>query len=185
MIDKQKFVNLTDEELVQKSLKNSDYFALLIDRYEQKFLRFIYRILGCSSTEAEDILQDAFIKIYEHLNDFDTKLKFSSWGYRIVRNETIDKIRRLNQNHLIKLDAAELDEIADKVDIIDKLDKQIQKQKIMTALNSLKPKYQEPLILFLLEEKSYEEISDILRKPVGTIGSLINRGKEKLKKLIN
>ena len=184
MIDKQQFINSTDEELVQKSLLNSDYFGILVDRYEQKFLRYIGRLLGRNSSDIEDILQDVFIKIYEHLNDFDTNLKFSSWGYRIARNETIDKIRHLNQTRIIKLNDLELEEIADKINLIDDLDNKILKQKILTALNTLKPKYQEPLILLLLEEKSYEEISDILRKPVGTVGSLINRGKEKLKNLI-
>ena len=183
MLEKQKNILPSDEEIVKIALVDSDYFAILVERYEQKFLRYIYRILGRNEIEAEDILQEAFIKIYQHLNDFDSSLKFSSWGYRIVRNETIDKIRQQNKNRdlTIKLNEEEFIQIADKFKLEQKLDDQLLKQKILNAINSLKIKYREPLILFLLEEKSYEEISDILRVPVGTVGSLINRGKKKLK----
>ena len=70
--------NKSDEDLVVLTLKNRDVFLYLMRRYEAPLLRYIRRIAGVNIEEAEDILQESFIKAYQNLNDFDPKLKFSS-----------------------------------------------------------------------------------------------------------
>ncbi|MDD5489902.1 MAG: sigma-70 family RNA polymerase sigma factor, partial [Candidatus Moranbacteria bacterium] len=87
MIEKENCREKTDEEMVALTLKNQDYFACLVERYEPKLMRYIRRISAATQEDAEDLLQDVFVKVYRNLNDFDQKLKFSSWIYRIAHNQ--------------------------------------------------------------------------------------------------
>lgn len=176
----------TDHEIIALSLKKSDYFAILIKRYEQKFFRYISRLCTCSQEDVEDLLQEIFIKIYRNLNDFDTKLKFSSWAYRIAHNEVISHHRKMMarpQSVNLEPDLAISDKIKD--DLAAFLDRDLNKDKILTILELLDIKYKEILILRFFEEKSYEEISDILRKPPGTVATLLNRAKKQFKEKSN
>jgi RNA polymerase sigma-70 factor, ECF subfamily len=174
----------TDAELVQLSLIDQDYFLYLIQRYEEKLLRYILRISNASQEDAEDILQEVFIKVYRNLNAFDQTLKFSSWIYRITYNETISHFRRIKNKPIVLNTEDSLsffDSIASDVNIETEFEVNEKKRLIMKILERLDDKYKEVLILKFLEEKDYEEISDILKKPTGTIGTLINRGKKKFK----
>jgi RNA polymerase sigma-70 factor (ECF subfamily) len=67
----------TDEEIVVLSLKNQEFFTYLIERYEEKLFRYIRRISNTTQEDAEDILQESFLKCYRNLNGFDTKLSKS------------------------------------------------------------------------------------------------------------
>ena len=82
-----KHENLSDLQLVKLSLKDHQNFRYLVERYEPLLLRYMRRIANVSKEEAEDLLQEIFIKVYKNLNGFDQKLKFSSWIYRIAHNE--------------------------------------------------------------------------------------------------
>jgi len=75
-------------------IEEIDYFACLYDRYEPKLLRYIKKISQADADEASDILQEAFIKMWKNLNNYDDSLKLSSWLYRIVHNETISFCRK-------------------------------------------------------------------------------------------
>ena len=79
----------TDEELVALALKDPQVYASIMERYEEKLLRYIMRISVNSKEDAEDVLQDVFLSAYKNLNDFDQDLKFSSWIYRIAHNKVI------------------------------------------------------------------------------------------------
>ena len=87
-------ITKTDNELVKLSLDNSDHFSCLTSRYEDKLLHYIMRISKFRKEDAGDILQDVFVKTYYNLNDFDEKLKFSSWIYRIAHNQAVSEIRK-------------------------------------------------------------------------------------------
>lgn len=173
--------NISDEELVEKSLRDVDYFACIYDRYEQKLIRYILRISSFSFEEAEDVLQEAFVKAWKNLNEFDGDLKFSSWIYRIVRNTTITEWKKSQSKG--KSQRQELDEdlfqnLPSSLDIEEELDQKFNKENIRKILQLMPRKYREVLILKFLEEKDYKEISDILKKPSGTIATLINRAKK-------
>ena len=174
----------TDEELVVLSLRDEDYFWCLIKRYEQKLLRYIIRISGISKEEAEDILQEVFIKVYQNLNNFDSSLKFSSWIYRITHNQVISNYRKLQarpQNVNWELNEEMLNNISSDLDIEKEVNIKYLRENIEKVLNKLDKKYKEILILRFFEEKSYEEMSDILKKPMGTIATLVNRAKKHFK----
>lgn len=177
-----------DIELVSLSLKNQEYFYCIISRYEKLILHYILRISSSTKEDAEDILQEVFMSVYENLNEFDKSLKFSSWIYRIAHNKTISAWRKLKARPR----AISVDEnidlfnlIASNEDIAKSLEKRCTVKEIRLALDKLDEKYKEVLILKFLEDKDYKEISDILKKPMGTIATLINRAKEKLKVELN
>jgi RNA polymerase sigma-70 factor (ECF subfamily) len=177
--------NLSDAELVSLSLENQDNFLYLVDRYKFRLMNYIRRLTNVNDDDVEDILQEVFIKVYLNLNDFNTDLKFSSWIYRITHNQVISRHRKLKarpEGYAVNIeDRAALNLAAD-IDIIADADLVLTKQKINTVLNKLAQKHRDILILRFLEEKNYQEISDIIRKPAGTVASAINKAKQEFKK---
>jgi RNA polymerase sigma-70 factor (ECF subfamily) len=180
----------TDEVLANRSLQDDDAFYALMKRYEPVLLRYIHRMTQISREEAEDLLQDIFIKIYRNLNGFDISLKFSTWVYRIAHNEIISRYLKTRQDRLV----LELDDereeahsivslISDTLNIETEYLNREKDAEVRIALGELAPRYREILVLRYFEELSYEEISGILRKPPGSVATLLNRAKEKFKKI--
>lgn len=180
MICTDESINKTDEELVALVAEDQDNFIHLMRRYEDRLMRYIFRISGVATEEAEDILQEVFIKIYKNLNDFDPDLKFSSWIYRITRNHTISQHRRsLRRPEYHKIeDEKILHNIAGNLDMVRDMNLKIDQEKMARVFEHMDQKYREILVLKYIEEKDYQEISDILEKPMGTVATLINRGKK-------
>lgn len=185
MVTNEDVANLSDEDLVRLTLTDQENFLYLVNRYEKKLFRFIQRTSGLSVEDAQDLLQDIFIKVYQNLNDFDQSLKFSSWAYRIARNQVISNYRKNKsrpQVSLFDLDLETCEHLVSDFDISKDFDQSLLKEKISKVLNNLDSKYREVLILKYLEDRSYEEISDIIKKPISTIGTLLSRGKKALEK---
>ena len=154
-------------------------------RYEKKLLYYIRRLTNLNLHDSEDILQEVFIKTYLNLNEFDADLKFSSWIYRIAHNEVISHYRKTKarpQGYAIKLEDNAINNLASDLDIAGETDRIILKFNIQKVLGKIDKKYREVLILKFFEEKSYSEISDIIKRPMGTVASLINKAKQELKK---
>jgi RNA polymerase sigma-70 factor (ECF subfamily) len=183
------FSLVSDEELVRMTLRERSSFGFLIERYEAKLQRYINRLGVKNIEDQKDVLQDIFIKAYKNLNDFDTSLSFSSWLYRIAHNESINWYRKQSvrpEGHLI----ASGDDVLNLLKDDDKnqevsFDIKINADEVARALNRIDLKYQEVLVLRYFEAKEYDEISDILKIPIGTVGTLIARGKAKLKIELN
>ena len=170
---------LKDAEIVKKSLEDMDYFSCLYERYEKKLLRYINRISLVSREEAEDILQEAFIKIWRNLNSYDPSLKLSSWIYRIVHNETLSFWRK--KKSYCKDERTEWtdDLLAVSPDIIEmEVDADKKSELTHEILDLLSLKYKSVLVLKFIEGMSYEEISDVLKIPEGTVATRINRAKK-------
>ena len=178
MIDHSLCEDKTDNELVGMSLKDPDHFLCLSKRYEDKLLRYILRISKFSREDAEDVLQDVFIKTYYNLNGFDKELQFSSWIYRIAHNEAVSAIRKKVVRPTIALEVEDLERFGDAFDMTKDIDNSFDRKYIDEALSKIDEKYREVLVLRFLDEKDYIEIADILKKPVSTVGNLILRGKK-------
>jgi RNA polymerase sigma-70 factor (ECF subfamily) len=177
--------SLSDEELVLLTLKNQDNFVAIINRYKNRLFAYIRRITNIRDEDAEDLLQEIFLKVYLNLNDFESDLKFSSWIYAIARNQVISNHRRLSvraEGHSTTLEDDIARKLASSFNIEAELDNIYLKDSIAKVLDSLAEKYREVLVLKFLEEKNYQEISDIIKKPVGTVGSLMNKAKSEFKK---
>jgi RNA polymerase sigma-70 factor, ECF subfamily len=177
-----KCIDKSDEELVALTLQDQEYFLVLMNRYEKKLMSYIIRISGMKYEDAEDILQDVFVKIYYNLNNFDPKLKFSSWIYRIAHNQTISEFRKRKARPVQYFQEEDLVRFVDNFEIDKSIDNILLRESMEKIFSKMDKKYRDVLVLKFLEEKDYNEISDILKKPVGTIGTLINRGKKKFKK---
>lgn len=170
-------INKRDDELVKLSLDNPDHFLCLTKRYESKLLHYIMRISKFRQEDAEDVLQDVLIKVYYNLNEFNDELKFSSWIYRIAHNQTVSEIRKKVSRPSVPLEKEDIDRFEDAFDIVKEIDNSLDREVIEKVLSQIDEKYREVLILRYLDEKDYVEISDILKKPVSTVGNLIARGK--------
>jgi len=85
---------LKDEEVLKLVIEDLNYFPEIILRYEEKLLKYIIRISSLDLADAENLLQEVFIKVYKNIYDFDSKFSFSSWIYRIAHNVTIDHYRK-------------------------------------------------------------------------------------------
>ena len=176
------YVDRSDEELIA-AVQNgeSDAFAFVVDRYQGKIFAYIMRLIN-HREEAQEITQDVFLKSYKYLHRFDCERKFSSWIYRIAHNESVNWLKKKTRAKIESLDAhMEIGQEADaKVDIHDDLARKQERQIIRQAIDSLPEKYREVMEMRYISEYSYQEISKYLKKPVNTVGTLINRAKKKL-----
>lgn len=187
MLNKNDCSEKTDEELVSLTLENQDFFSCIVERYEAKLMRYIRRISNVTLEDAQDLLQDIFVKVYKNLNDFDTSLKFSSWIYRITHNQVVSHWRktRMAQN-VIKFEGDEdyLKMLSSDEDLARDIERKFTAEEVRKIIGELDEKYREVLVLKFLEGKDYQEISDILEKPLGTVATLINRAKKQFRKIV-
>jgi len=173
---------LTDEELAKKiQAGDSELFGVLVSRYEGKIKRYAKKFLF-NYEDAEDLAQQAFLKTYININSFDSQRKFSPWVYRIAHNEFINAIKKRKREPLPFFDADTIfpHPLAKENPLKDSERAEISRV-INQCLGQLNAKYREPLILYYLENFDYNEIADIMRIPVSTVGVRLRRGKEKLK----
>ncbi|NCD00827.1 sigma-70 family RNA polymerase sigma factor [bacterium] len=178
------FEKKTDQDLVLMALENKDNFLYIVNKYQEALKRYIRRLSNFNNQDVEDVLQNVFIKTYKNLNAYNSSLKFSSWLYRICHNETMDELRKRKVKATEYIDPQDFSQIKSSLDIKEEIISGIDIELGKELINKLKPKYRDVLILRILEEKDYKEISDILKKPVGTVSTLINRAKEHLNKEI-
>lgn len=175
-------IEFTDNELVSKSIEETDYFACLYNRYEKKLLLYIQRISNLSDNQALDILQESFIKVWKNLHDFEPNLSFNSWIYRIVHHQTVSCWRKsvsFGKNKTVEFTTQD-----GELWNVEHQDKgQMQEEKVVQLLHLLPEKYSNVLILKYFEDKNYEEISDILKIPEGTVATNLNRAKKAFSEL--
>ncbi|MEI6238181.1 MAG: RNA polymerase sigma factor [bacterium] len=176
-----------DVLLVTEALKNPDAFSHIMHKYLKPLKRYVHRLANLHEDEDEDLMQDIFIKIYKNLNDFDSNLSFSSWIYRVSHNATIDHIRKMKNRPRLALnddDEDRLLSVADELDIVKESDKLFLSKHINEIFSGMKDDHRIVLTLKYFEDRDYAEISDILKKPPGTVATLIHRAKVEFKKIV-
>ncbi len=171
-------LELSDEEIVDKvRTTDSKLYAVIIERYQKKLLRYANSLIK-DQDNAVDVVQSSFIKAFVNLNSFNTKHKFGSWIYRIVHNEALNLIKKYpGETPLLD----DVDFRSDE-DIEENFIRGETKSYVESCLKEIPLLYSEPLSLYYLDNKSYEEISDILRIPMGTVAIRISRAKKIMKK---
>ncbi len=175
---------VSDEALVARVIIDKEQFVSLIERYEQPLLRYLYRCGVATKEDREDILQNVFMNVYRNIHQFDAKLAFSSWIYRITHNEAMTFFRRKKARPEIRLDAKQeswlsmvRDENADAGCVAQE---RLSSEMVSRALDQLEKSYRDVLVLRFFEERSYREISDILTMPMGTVSTTVHRAKRAL-----
>ncbi|MFA6437136.1 MAG: sigma-70 family RNA polymerase sigma factor [Candidatus Paceibacterota bacterium] len=175
---------LSDEKLVELvRTKDQELYAEIVKRYQDRLLRYVLYLIK-NRQKAEDAVQNTFIKAFINLMGFSTKQKFSSWIYRIAHNEAINIIKKHRKEILLDKDGWDHHQLLEDRHIYKQVSDKETKEQIKRYLSLLPLKYREPITLFYLEEKSYKEISDILRISIGGVGARINRAKIMLQKNI-
>lgn len=173
------FEKLSDEEIVEEvRSKDQELYYIIVERYQNKLLRYAISLIK-DEDRASDVVQDSFIKAFINLNGFDTKKNFASWIYRIVHNEAINIVKKY-QKELPILD--DFDFQSDE-SIENNFEQKETVVKVKKCSEEMPLLYSEPLSLFYIHEKSYKEISDILRIPMGTVATRISRAKILMKKI--
>lgn len=161
---------------------DTERFGVLVERYEAKLLRYGRKFLP-RDEDIEDIVQDVFVSAFRNIKSFDTDRLFSPWIFRIAHNAFVNGLRKHSRNPLTMLDFDTF--VSHHVDESPPMDL-VREQKEMRVLiekglETLNPKAREILVLFYLEEFSYQEIADILQVPIGTVGVRLKRAREALK----
>ena len=164
------------EKLLIKNLKKGreDAYRQLVDEYGNKLLRTCYLILK-DKEEAEDVVQETFIRVFKKIDTFKGKSGLYTWIYSIALNLSRDKMR-IKQDTLTLIDEwIGNDDVESHVEM--KIDRELLRKEIF-EMNSL---YREVLVLFYFEEFSIKEISNLLNEKEGTIKSKLSRGRNILR----
>lgn len=167
---------------------NRGAFAELVEQYKNKIFHLAYRMLG-NRQEAEDVVQDTFLRVYEHLASYDRSRKFSTWLYRIATNQCIDRLRRRRSVYSLDADLAEGEGMdgysvlrTDEPGPEESLMLTERQRMVFEAVASLPDKYKAAVALRYYQDLSMQEISDILQIPVSTVKTRIHRGREYLRR---
>lgn len=169
----------SDGELMVRVAGEREVFGCIIARYEEKLRRYLRRLMPGLGEEADDVLQDIFIKVYVNAHGFDPSLSFSSWIYRIAHNEAVSWLRKKKARpETVDLGEDDFQTFIEQIESSsDGEDVRLTKDAVARVLAEMDERYRTVLVLKFLEGKSYEEISDILRVPGGTVATLIHRAK--------
>lgn len=180
-----------DNILINKALEGDQAaYEKLMKKYYQLIYNLIFRMIS-RKEDVEDLTQEAFIKAFNSLQNFDRQFAFSTWLFKIATNNAIDYLRKKKLNTFSidkEIESEESDfkfEIPDIENKPDKIIMEDQRKKILDeAIESLPPKYKEVIILRHKLDKEYEEIAKELKLPLGTVKAHIFRGRELLNKFL-
>ena len=183
-LDKKSDFIFTDEELISR-FQNGDERAYveLVNRYKDRLLNFVFQFLG-DIEQAEDVVQDTMLRLYEKKHYYKEIAKFSTWLYTIARNLANTELRKkkrrktTNLSQLSKERQFEIPAIQDNVD--QSLQNEFINDRIQSAISNLPEHFKVVIILRDIQELSYEDISNIVEVPLGTIKSRINRARIQL-----
>jgi len=180
------FAELDDAKVVQSFLDGEPRaFTELVLRYQARLLNFIYRTIG-DRERAEDLVQEAFVRVHRHLHRFDQNRKFSTWIYTIASNLAKNELRNRSRNPLVLFQSIrrewepearplQFEDPSARPD--DLFRKRHLRELVEWAVAQLPEHHREVFVLRELEGKSYEEIADITDCNLGTVKSRLNRAR--------
>lgn len=186
-------MELNEKKLVKRIKKGDQQaFAELVTEYKDKLFNVAYRMLG-NRQEAEDVVQESFLRVYSNIGQYDANYKLSTWIYRITTNLCIDRLRKK------KVAVDSLDEEFTENEgqtLYDRLSSReptpeeaalIQETQavVQYAIDQLPPAYRAAIVLRYIHDLSMQEISDILQIPVPTVKTRLHRGREALKAILD
>ncbi len=184
---KTKTHTLTDDAVIIKILEwKQEYFSELVDRYADKLGKYIFTLVNYNKQLSNDCLQEVFLKVWEKLPQYQIGTNFNAWIYRLTHNTVINVLQQAStkDQHYAGNDLNET-LLADTENILDIADENFRKALVKKMLTSIDEKYRAIILLYYYEEKSYEEIAEILEISVNTVGTQLSRAKKQIQKQLN
>jgi RNA polymerase sigma-70 factor (ECF subfamily) len=182
----------TDPDLIALARKGSEKaYRELLGRYQRPVFSLVYRMVRDREL-AEDIAQETFVKVFNHLGSYNPKYKFSSWIFKIASNLAIDHLRK-KEPETISLDGSRNAQTAEQMEAtritVESRDETPEEfvmarelgAEIEVAIGELRPEYRTAVLLRHVEGRPYEEIAEIMDIPLGTVKTYIHRARTELK----
>jgi RNA polymerase sigma-70 factor, ECF subfamily len=185
-------IHSTDHELVTFARTGSEKaYRELLGRYQRPVFSLIYRMVRDREL-AEDLAQETFVKVFNAIDSFNPKYKFSSWIFKIASNLAIDTLRR-KQPETVSLDGSRHARTAEEMEASrisvtspdespeELLEAKELGQEIEAAIGQLRTEYRTAILLRHVEGRPYEEIAEIMEVPLGTVKTYIHRARSELR----
>ncbi len=172
----------SDGDIIKQCLKgNKELFAVLVDKYKKQIVAYIFSLIK-DREEANDLAQETFIRVYKNLWKYNQQYKFSTWIYQIAKNISLDYLKK-KRPLLVSEDY--IDAVEDKQGSPEQstLKKEMQ-QDLLKAVNQLAPQLRETLILYHINNLSYQEISEIRGITVSKVKNQLFQARKKMKKMM-
>ena len=169
-------------------------FRELVRRYERPVFSLVFRMVR-DREMAEDLAQDAFVKVLNHIDRYSPEFKFSSWLFKIANNVAIDHLRRRrietismdgspHASSATEVEATAFDIGDDQETALEEMEARELGSAIERAIATLRPEYRACIMLRHVEDRSYEEIAATLDLPLGTVKTYIHRARHELRKAL-
>ena len=185
--------NLPDADVVTLAQQGREAaFRELVRRYERPVFSLVFRMVRDRET-AEDLAQDTFIKVLNHIDKYRSEFKLSSWLFKIANNVAIDHLRRRqldtvsmdgspHASSASEIDATRFDVEAQQETALEEIESRELGSAIERAIARLRPEYRSCILLRHVEGRSYEEIAATLDLPLGTVKTYIHRARHELRR---
>ena len=176
---------LPDEELLMRSLSHPSLFAILVDRYQDAFVRKTMSVIH-HREEAEDIVQETFTKIYFNARRFHPVdgATFRSWAYKILLNTTFTHYQKLKKKgeREMQLEPEYYEALPDPAD---RSHEELMRDYVASFLSRMPAQLARPLSLHFIEEYSQKEIAEMEGTTVSAVKTKIYRAKKEFAKLLD
>ena len=184
--------SVSDHELVTLAQQGSEKaYRELLGRFQRPVFSIIYRMIR-DREQAEDLAQETFVRVFNNIDRYDPRFKFSSWIFKIATNLTIDWIRR-KELDTVSIDGSRNAVTAEQIEATsitiastdenpeELLEAKELGEEIEGAIGKLRPEYKAAILLRHVEGREYQEIAEILSLPLGTVKTYIHRGRNELR----
>ena len=177
----------SDEDLIKRFQDGDEQaYVELVNRYRDRLMNFVYRFTS-DSEQSEDIVQETLIKLYTHKHYYKKIAKFSTWLYTIAANYAKTELRKKKNRKITNLsqmssDEKDYDLPSVQPDTDQLIESEYLEKRIQSAINTLPLHFKTVIVLRDVQELSYDEISNIVEVPLGTVKSRINRARLQLQK---
>lgn len=177
----------SDEQLIRDTLEgNHDHFGILVQRYQGRLVNYLNRMLR-DVEEAHDLAQEVFVKVYNALDRYDPRYRFSTWLFRVGQNAAIDTIRKrrlklvsVHRREGPEGESSEWEFPSEDPDPYRELRNLERGEAIRTAIEELPAEYRELIEMRHYAEMSYDEIAQLKEMPLGTVKNKLFRGRKML-----
>lgn len=163
----------------------TECFSVFLDRYSRPLYTLIVQIVGCHE-DAEELLQDVFLKAFRHLGRYKGDCRFSTWMYRIAYNTAISATRK-TKRELLYIEENTIDTVPDEAadSLLAFVDNEEQLERLNKAIDQLNGEEKALITLFYYEEKSMDEIAEVLKISIANVKVRLHRTRKKIYVLMN